>query len=316
MLKSLFATAAALAALWVGPAHAGTKLKGVDLKPLTGPFAGGPRIAVEFKNGKLAIADGPVYVGVRTGGHIDNVSKKYSIFVADVFVQDIWGKGADYPLTPRNLQFGDGIRGIDGNRTLYFTKANLGPLAKQALDICSAHPGSEPKSYGIDFPLTLTVKAGREYYDGHRDIVTREASTIVHGDVMCPAKPQRTKVPPQRTPVPPKVLSANLAIVNGIGKACPKKVFLVATFETDHAGSFDILLRRSDGETDRKTITAEKKAGKFIARFDRTYEFNSDVRRKYMVEVVGMPKASAWVPMTVNCGGPGAAGAKGGLTLK
>ncbi len=320
MLKPALATAIALSAFVASPALADTKLRGVDIKPNDSPFAGAAQITVERKAGKLAVSDVTVLVNVRTGGYMKNTAKKYTIFVADVFVQNIWGKGAAYPLTPRNLQNGDGVRSIEGKKTLYFNKANLGPLAKQALDFCGGHNGAEAKSFSLSFPLTLTVKAGEEYYGGHRDIVTKEAYTEVAGYVTCPGKPQRTALPDkpasERMAIPPKVKSAKLAIVNGIGEACPKPVFLVATFETDRAGAFDIILRRNDGETARKTVTAEKKNGKFVARYERTYTFDRDVRRKYMVEVVDMPKASAWVPMTVNCDGLGSAAEGNGFAIQ
>ena len=61
-------------------------------------------------------------------------------------------------------------------------------------------------------------------------------------------------------------------------------------------------------------MTAVRKNGKYVARYDHTYTINTTVRRKYMIEVIGMPKATAWIPMTVNCrGGLGSHAAGNGL---
>ena len=238
MLKPALALALAAAALAVvQPAHAGTDLRDVSIKPSDSPYAAPPRIAVKWEHGRLVVSDDAVRIPVSIGGYVKNLSTKYEISLANVSVESVFGKGRNYSLMPRNSSAFDGVRSIAGNRTLYFSRNNLGPLVKQALDTCRGYHGAGQKSFPLSFPLALHVSAGKKYYGGHKDNVVKDAYTDIKGEVMCPGEPQRTKPAPVRTAPKLTVLSADLAIVNGVSKSCPKKIFMVATFETNRAGN-------------------------------------------------------------------------------
>jgi len=320
MFKCAAATTIAFATLASTPSMAATKLTGVDLKPWTGQFVGSPTIEVKRdKSGKLYVPNTVVQIPVRTGGKVENVLKRYMIYEAKIFVDaGVFGKGGAYDIMPpNNPNRNVGVRSINDNRSLPFVKAHLGPVVKQAIDRCTGYRGKGEKAFPIQIPLALSVKAGEIGASNFTEVVRKTAYTNIDANVRCPGAGGPVRDPGSAsTPIPPKVKSVKLAIVNGVIRSCPKKVFVVGTFETDKAGKFEVILRRDNGNTERRTISAVKKAGKFIAKFEKTYTINADTRRKYMIEVAGQAKASAWIPMTVNCKGPGASGEKGGLKLK
>lgn len=303
LTKTAALTAIAVSAIASSQAVAATRLEGVALKPWTNQFVAPIVVEVVRDKGKLRVEDATVNVPIRIGGVIKNVIKAYEMMEASIRFDSFPWTSNYYVLLPGTSR--GPRRNINQNKVLHLTAQQSQPFTKQALDICGKHKDRSPRQYPMKVSAQLKVEAGYQRSNGDfTQRVTKHASTSIDAFVNCPgAVPSRTPVDDVPA-IPPKVKSVDLAIVNGIG-ACPKPVFVVGTFEADRAGSFDVLLRRDNGNTERRTITAVKQQGKFIARFDKTYNFTSDVRRKYMIEVIGQARASAWTPMTLNCGGPG-----------
>jgi len=146
----------------------------------------------------------------------------------------------------------------------------------------------------------------------------KDANGVLIVTVVCDAPPTHIEVgPPEHTKTPPRVKDADLAIVTLDkipGKHCPRVALLVARFEIDRNGEVEFILRRNDGEADRLVTeeTHQLPDGRWRAEYTRKYEFNHSVERKYMIEVVGQAKASAWMPMQIRCGDTAVGGLTGG----
>ena len=301
--KTAALTAMAVSAIAASPAMADTRLEGVALKPWNSEFAQPIVVQVERHKGKLRVKDSTVDVPIRIGGVIKNVIKQYQITHADIQLEG-------FPYVSW-FNVARGGRNINQNTVLNLSAHQSQPFTKQALAICEKHPGRAPKQYPLNVFARLKVEAGKVSGGEVKQKVTRHASTTIKASVNCPGNvPDRTPVDPDADPIPPKVKSVSVNIVR-LGEACPAKIILVARFETDRQGKIEAMLRRSDGETDSRTLKAEKYSGGYRADWTRTYTFGDNVTRKYMAEAVGQGKISAWKDMIVRCGdSPG--GGEGG----
>jgi hypothetical protein len=121
---------------------------------------------------------------------------------------------------------------------------------------------------------------------------------------------------PKRTD-PFKVKTASLSIRSlNKGRCSPRLVELIAQFETNKKGTVKFHLRRNDGTVETISREAKHWGTKLVARYSKVYQFKKTTDRKYMVDVVGHAKATAWKPMTVRCGKGHSAGKGFKLKLK
>ncbi len=115
--------------------------------------------------------------------------------------------------------------------------------------------------------------------------------------------PERAKAPPERA-APLRVLDADLTIVKGASKGCPQTPVLRADFITTRKGKVEFWVRKAGGGKARFSVIADKRlrAGRWRARYKKTFKVSESTNTKYMVEVIGFPVISEWVPLKVSCG--------------